>query len=688
MVMLFILIGNNNNLNAQHYIESQKIVASDRNKSDFFGSAVSIYDSIAVIGARFHDFDLIGQDSLHDAGAAYIYQQDNNGNWIFQQKIISSDRTAGDNFGTSVGVYENYIVIGAPNDTGTLNNFVTLPFSGSAYIFEYNLSSNQWIEIQKIEAYDHDTLSYFGHSVAIDNDYITIGSHFKDDIDNLGANIERSGTVYIYHKSSSQNNWNFEQKITASDKQAYDEFGYSVSIDSNIIVVGAHHHDYDNFYNNTDYHFNAGAVYIFEKQTNGNWLQINKLISFDRDSADYFGHSVSVYNNNIIVGAHMEDHNTFGISSSTVTSAGSCYIFERLTNGSWSFLQKIVASDRLTAAQFGHSVDINDHYAIVGARLENRDSLGLNPIAASGAVYIYKRSMANTWDEFQKVVALDREYGDDFGYSVGINESSQDIIISALEEDMPGTPFYNNAGAAYIFDWNCNPVCPSDETYCSSNQSCNLITPYEIPKFCDPNFSFSILMEGQPPTNPFYSGIHDIRYHAYDSYATILDSCLFTITVDSVHADINCDCCVNIQDASILVASFGTSSNDPTYYVPADINNDGYINLQDLSKLITNIGNGCPDQRITRNEIDILKLINTTSDISLFPNPVASNLNVMSKNDKIIGISILSLNGQILLDQKYDNQLTTIDISQLNVGMYLIQINTEKSISIQSLIKN
>lgn len=85
-----------------------------------FGYSVAIDGDYAVIG----DFSERSQ-----MGTAYIYHKVN-GSWTQQARLVASDSLAGDNFGTSVGISGDYVVIGSPWDDDAGSN------SGSAYVFQ------------------------------------------------------------------------------------------------------------------------------------------------------------------------------------------------------------------------------------------------------------------------------------------------------------------------------------------------------------------------------------------------------------------------------------------------------------------------------------------------------------------------------------------------------------------------
>jgi hypothetical protein len=309
----------------------QEILASDAQKGDNFGTSVAISNNYAIVGAP---------DKGSYAGSAYIFEN-TDGSWKQVQKLIASDAEEDDVFGTSVAISNNYAIVGAPYEQPN-------ELAGSAYIFE-RVTDGSWNQVQKLIASDKQAGDFFGISVAISNNYAIVGAG-ADGSDGLKV----AGSAYIFENTDGS--WKQVQKLMASDAQALDVFGYSVAISNNYVIVGAP----DESPNRV---LNAGSAYIFEN-TEGSWKQVQKLIASDKQAGDSFGTSVAISNNYAIVGAYYED-------PKGVDRAGAAYIFERTTNGSWNELQKIVASDPQANDWFGNSVAISNNYIIVGAYRED-----------------------------------------------------------------------------------------------------------------------------------------------------------------------------------------------------------------------------------------------------------------------------------------------------------------------------
>ncbi|MEZ4825087.1 MAG: FG-GAP repeat protein [Bacteroidia bacterium] len=116
----------------------------------------------------------------------------------------------------------------------------------------------------------------------------------------------------------------------------------------------------------------------------------------------------------------------------------------------WSEIIKVTASDRESEDRFGYSVAISGDYAIVGAYEEDEDASGGNTLDVAGSAYIFL-NQAGTWTQVQKIVASDREAGDRFGYSVAISGDYAVVGAYNEDEDALGGNSQTNAGSAYIF---------------------------------------------------------------------------------------------------------------------------------------------------------------------------------------------------------------------------------------------
>ncbi len=261
--------------NQSNWKQEAKLLALDGSEYDKFGCSVSIDGNYTIIGA-------IGDDAKGvSSGSAYIFKRSEK-EWSQEAKLLAKDGEALDQFGCAVAINEDYVLIGATgnNDNGE--------GSGSAYIFKR--SGTWWAQEDKLLASDGESLDQFGYSVSIDGDYAIVGAIGED------TNGEYSGSAYIFKLK--QSSWKQDDKIFALDGAKYDQFGCSVSIDGNYTIIGAHYDD--------DKAKNSGSAYIFERSET-KWNQIDKLVASDGQAEDCFGNSVSIDKENAIIGANGDD---------------------------------------------------------------------------------------------------------------------------------------------------------------------------------------------------------------------------------------------------------------------------------------------------------------------------------------------------------------------------------------------
>ncbi|MEM6398516.1 MAG: FG-GAP repeat protein, partial [Bacteroidota bacterium] len=314
---------------ATGWTQVKKLVSSDAEFGGFFGVSVSISGDYAIVGANGEDpSDGMG-GTLFSAGAAYIFERDAGGvaNWGEVKKLVASDAQGSDGFGGSVSISGDYAMVGANGEDPSDGMGGTLPDAGAAYIFERDAGGMaNWGEVKKLVASDAEVFDQFGISVSISGDYAIVGAFREDPSDGMGGTLSRAGSAYIFERDAGgMANWGEVKKLVASDAQAGDEFGFSVSISGDYAIVGARLEDPSDGMGGTL--SDAGSAYIFERDAGGmaNWGEVEKLVASDAQASDLFGFSVSISGDYAIVGAILEDPSD-GMGG-TLSDAGSAYIF-------------------------------------------------------------------------------------------------------------------------------------------------------------------------------------------------------------------------------------------------------------------------------------------------------------------------------------------------------------------------
>ncbi len=426
----------------------QSLAASNRGANDYFGNAVAISGDTMIVGAPFEDSSATGIDpasneAATNSGAAYVYVRGENGGWTQQAYLKASNTGAGDQFGFSVAISGDTIVVGAyaeaSKSTGpdSAQNDNTATNAGAAYVFVREGST--WTQEAYLKASNTEAGDLFGYSVAIDGETIVVGasgeaSTNSTESDNTAA---QAGAAYVFTRSGSQ--WSQDRYLKASNPNKADFFGISVGISGESIVVGAtgeSSSDAANQSNNTA--ASSGAAYVF-RLVNDTWSQDGYLKASNIGAADLFGRSVAISGNTVVVGAYQEDSKT-SQSDNLAANSGAAYVFTRGTS-KWSQQAFLKPSDTTTAGyNFGISVAIDEDTLAVGAS---------GKLSKTGTASSFIR-VANAWSEQSILTPANPpgETADNFGVAVAI--SLDTCVVGAFGEK--GTPPLTLSGAAYLFE--------------------------------------------------------------------------------------------------------------------------------------------------------------------------------------------------------------------------------------------
>ncbi|MCG8407199.1 MAG: protein kinase [Phycisphaerales bacterium] len=414
--------------------EEAQLIAPDGTAHDQFGYDVSISGNIAMIGAR-HDDDQ-GQNS----GSVYVYRFDGKA-WIFETKLLPSDGSPYDAFGSRISIDNDVAMIGTTLDS----DFGTM--SGSVYAYRYDAVENTWNEEAKLNPADAVKEDYFGRGIAIKNNVAVIGASGNDDAG------KESGSAYVFRYEPATGSWAEEAKLTAADASRGDEFGVNVAISGDLIAVGA--------WLNNDKGLNSGAVYLFRydpKTTQ--WIQETKLTASNGREGDQFGVAVAIAEDGSVIVA--ADH-----ADLEVPNAGAAYIFQ-FDGTDWIETNRLVASDATPGDGLGRP-STGGNWIMLCTPL--KDDAGVN----SGAAYLFDMLGRTNNASFQsnakeqaksglsasirtkptihetfKLTASDAEAGDFLGSRTSI--SGDVVLAGALLSGKQGT----NAGSAYIFRYDGN----------------------------------------------------------------------------------------------------------------------------------------------------------------------------------------------------------------------------------------
>ena len=370
--------------------------APDGRGRDSFGWSVAVDGDTAVVGSVLAD-----PDNKTNAGAAYVFERGQSG-WTMRAKLTPTDADGGDEFGRSVDISGDTIVVGASSKSGEPNHLGVPTHPGAAYVFVRDEAN--WSQQAKLEADDATSSDEFGWSVAISGNTAMVGA--TDVRDALGSKV---GAVYVFGRADGV--WAQQAKLTADDASTDDDFGYALSLGPSTALIGISR-------------IGSGAVYVFGY--NGvAWNQQTKLTAPDPVAGDRFGSSVGVDGDTAIVGAPRDED--------AGPRSGAAYVYTNSV-GAWRLQAKLVAEDAGAERDFGAFVAISGDTAVVGA-----------PIGRPGAAYVFTRSDSD-WSQRAKLTASDAENDDRFGVSAAIDNET--VVVGAYRSN----PFRGLRGAAYVFE--------------------------------------------------------------------------------------------------------------------------------------------------------------------------------------------------------------------------------------------
>jgi len=436
--------------------------ASNTEEGDQFGYSVAVSGNTLVIGApgEDSDADVVNGDQGNNnalwAGAAYVFVRSGD-EWAFQTYLKASNSDFGDYFGYAVAISGDTIVVGAPYEDSsatTVNGDQydnSIEGTGAAYVFIRE--GETWTQQSYLKPHNSGYKDFFGQSLDISGDTIVVGSTFED-----GESTEEEydeGAAYVFVRDGDE--WSQESYLKAADADGGDFFGYSTAISGFKIVVGAIFGDSEIM--------GTGAAYVF-KHNGSDWLEEAKLTASNEGSGDYFGNSVDISGETIVIGASCEDSKAIGVngdgSNNEEGNAGAAYIF-KLDEDTWSQQAYLKASNTEKNDRFGYSVAVSGNTILVGGFGEDSSTSGIdgdqadNNALEAGAAYLFSPNK-DTWSQKAYLKASNTEASDRFGWAVDLSFFT--VLVGAYQEDSNATgvggDVENNmaedSGAGYAFE--------------------------------------------------------------------------------------------------------------------------------------------------------------------------------------------------------------------------------------------
>lgn len=365
----------------------------------------------------------------------------------------------GDHVGQIIEVDGDYMLAGAPDSDLVASD------AGAVYIYERNRQGTAdetddiWSYSTTLTAFDGAADDHFGSSIAISGDTIVIGAYGAD------LNQSNEGAAYVFRLTSGE--WQLETKLTASNSEADDDFGFDVAIENDLIVIGAPLHDAPSY-------SNSGAAYIFTR-SGSLWSEDQILTETEFYSYDNrLGTSIAIENGEVFVAARRAKVDDAGASVGSVFTyqnnvgtwetqqqltltftngydyTGSdlivsgnhlaviaadysyVYLFE-LTEGNWGYHQRVSPVSSISSIRI-NSIDLSDNTLVVG-------SIKTNASTNSSGIVTEYQLIRDQW------IRTEDYYGessnDTTGFGTGVALADSQIIVgepnvdaSALESGM------------------------------------------------------------------------------------------------------------------------------------------------------------------------------------------------------------------------------------------------------------
>lgn len=284
-----------------------RIQASSMTSYDAFGDSVDISGDYAIVGAYGTDTTFEGS-SIRNSGAAHIFKRTDVNDWSHVEMLEAPTPQASSFFGDAVAIDGDYAVVGAKaedEDTTTADD------SGAAYIFHRSTDTNMWDSVARVVSSDTTAADRysdnFGNAVSISGDRVAVGALYDDE------EYIYAGSVFIFERTDT-NTWSEGEKITlGSGAVRDDEFGTSLALEGNTLVVGARGPE-----NHT------GAVFVLENEGSV-WSLIQRIEASDGQQNDNFGLSVSVSGDLVLTGSFGRDDEDD--NGEAITNIGAMYSY-------------------------------------------------------------------------------------------------------------------------------------------------------------------------------------------------------------------------------------------------------------------------------------------------------------------------------------------------------------------------
>lgn len=413
------------NIYGQNFTIVDKLMQAERIAGNQFGFSTAYSGDFAAVSAPRENIQS-GENTLNDAGSVTIFKKNASGDFEFHQKIDSKNLVADALFGHSIALHNDILAIGSPRDNFDEDELNPVSRAGSIFIYIRNPNTDLFEFSQKIASPEREQNMEFGLAVDLFGDHLVTGTPFVSTGLDGQPIISRAGAVFLYSIASA-GLFQFTQKIVSEERGTNRRFGTSVSIHGNVVAVGEPNAD-----------IQKGRVYVFELNSSGTLEYTFTIAPEVLNNGDQLGLTVFVNDDALLAGApyHISDN-------------GAAFFYERNQDKTWSLIQRLRAEDTTASVRFGdYHVELNDDTAVIGSHM----------LSGQGRLYIFKKNpdegTLNTdpWEEAGFLISPDR--GGPFGNSFSIINSERILIGSpgdfGSSDGSFDTETGQNTGAVFI----------------------------------------------------------------------------------------------------------------------------------------------------------------------------------------------------------------------------------------------
>ncbi|QDU83035.1 hypothetical protein Pla163_01310 [Planctomycetes bacterium Pla163] len=357
-----------------------------------FGNAIDLDGDRLAVGA------LGGLTAGFNSGEARIYERQPDGSWSDAATLIPTALLPGDFFGQDVAVDGDHFIGGAPGDDSNGNS------AGAAYMFERR-TDGTWLEVATLRPSDALPGDTFGHRVALDGGRAVVAAS-RSTLFPLGR------AVFVFDRQP-DGTWLEVAKLMNSDAVPNDGFGAAVALDGDRIVVGA-----PDLPNGAP---GPGAMYVFERQQNGTWNQVQR-VQGNVTASSGLGSSIALEGDLAAI--------------SGLGGVEQVEVMTRDAGGTWSSVQVLDPPDGVPFANFGNALAIDGTTIVVGASLD--DTVGGN----SGSIHVYEPDGSGSWYHSVELTRGSAAPDDFFGFDVaasagrfagGLGSGGSDVDVALFD---------------------------------------------------------------------------------------------------------------------------------------------------------------------------------------------------------------------------------------------------------------